>query len=234
MARVVVPGMPHHITQRGSRRSVVFQDESDRFDYLNLFTESCRQFHLRIVAYCLMTNHVHYIAIPDLSDSIYRVFHRSHGTYSKRFNKKYGFVGHLWQERPYSCVLDEAHFWNGVRYVEQNPVRARMIRDAADYPWSSAAAHCRDQHDSLLDVGTDLKSEIHDWASWLGLPLDETTQKFIRESTFTGRPCGDEAFVKRMEETTERELSRKKPGPKRKAKAENNLLLDWTGDRFVP
>jgi len=88
-ARLVVPGMPHHITQRGTRR----------FEFL-----------LRIVAYCLMTNHVHYIAIPERSDSIRRVFHRVNGTHSKHFNIKYGLVGHLWQERPFSCVLDSAHF----------------------------------------------------------------------------------------------------------------------------
>ena len=135
-ARLVVPGMPHHITQRGTRRFNVFHDEADRLDYLSLFAENCHEFRLAIVAYCLMTNHVHYIAIPERTDSIARVFHRVHGTYSKRFNIKHGFVGHLWQERPFSCVLDEDHFWNAIRYVEQNPVRAGMVRNAIDYRWS--------------------------------------------------------------------------------------------------
>jgi putative transposase len=126
-ARLVVPGLPLHITQRGSRRFDVFRDEADRVDYLKLFRDCFQDYLLRIVAYCLMTNHVHYVAIPDRLDSIHRVFHRLNGAHSQRLNRKYGFVGQLWQERPFSCVLDEPHFANAVRYVEQNPRRARMV-----------------------------------------------------------------------------------------------------------
>src|SRR5262245_47762150 len=150
-ARVVAPGMPHHITQRGTRRFEIFRDVADRLDYLSLFAQSCRDFRLRIVAYCLMTNHVHYIAVPECLDSIHRVFHRVNGTHAKRFNGKYGYIGHLWQERPFSCVLDEFHAWNAIRYVERNPVRARMVATASAYRWSSAAAHCHGSPDSLLD-----------------------------------------------------------------------------------
>src|SRR5258708_7446303 len=102
-ARAVMVGMPHHITQRGSRRFDVFRDNSDRLEYIELFRESCRRFLLRIWAYCLMSNHVHYIAVPEREDSIAKTFHRAHGAYAKRFNVKYGSVGHLWQERPFSC-----------------------------------------------------------------------------------------------------------------------------------
>jgi putative transposase len=232
-ARLVVPGMPHHITQRGTRRFDVFRDEADRLDYLALFAGSCREFRLRIVAYCLMTNHVHYIAIPERLDSIRRVFHRVHGTHSKHFNIKHGFVGHLWQERPFSCVLDSVHFRNAIRYVEQNPVRARMAEHAADYRWSSAAAHCRDAEDPLLDADRDLLPEITNWAAWLACPNDAETNRFIRECTFTGRPCGDEPFVKQMEVDSKRNFSRRKPGPKPKAKKQENPLLDLTDGRIV-
>jgi putative transposase len=232
-ARLVVPGMPHHITQRGTRRFDVFRDQADRLDYLALLVDSCREFLLRVVAYCLMTNHVHYIAIPERRDSIRRVFHRVHGTYSKRFNIKHGFVGHLWQERPFSCVLAASHYTNAIRYVEQNPVRAHMVESAADYRWSSALAHCRGQDDPVLNADPIVLPEIADWQAWLTCSNDPETNKFIRECTFTGRPCGDEAFVKQMELDSRRNFTRKKPGPKPKAHTEVSPLLDWSQDRII-
>ena len=111
IARVVLPGIPLHITQRGIRRLNVFGNDSDRHLYIDLLQESCRRFHLRICAYCLMTNHVHFVAIPEYKDSVWRTFHRCHGTYAKHFNMRYAFTGHLWQARPFSCALDEEHFW---------------------------------------------------------------------------------------------------------------------------
>ena len=110
MARVVLPGVPLHVTQRGIRRFDTFRDESDRHIYIKLLAESCRRFHLRISAYCLMSNHVHLVAIPERNDSLWRTLHRCHGVYATRFNSKYGLTGHLWQARPFSCALDEEHF----------------------------------------------------------------------------------------------------------------------------
>jgi len=232
-ARVVVPGMPHHITQRGSRRFDVFRDEADRLEYLTLFAESCREFLLRIVAYCLMTNHVHYVAIPERPDSIRRVFHRVHGTHAHRFNIKYGFVGHLWQERPFSCVLDEAHLYNAVRYVEQNPVRAGMVAKPSDYRWSSARAHCSSEADPLLNDHSELL-KITNWTAWLETQENPETNQLLRDCTSTGRPCGSEDFVRHVEQTAHRDFTRKKPGPKPKTKnEETNLVLDWSKDRIV-
>ena len=235
-ARFVVPGMPHHITDRGSRRSDVFRDDADRFLYLELLRESCRRFLLRIWAYCLMTNHVHLIAVPERPDSIRRVFHRTNGTYSNRFNAKNGFVGHLWQERPFSCVLAESHLWNAIRYVERNPVRARMVPKATDYRWSSARAHCDGKVDLLLDPSWSLLSTIPNWSEWLDGTDNPDFEPLIRDSTFTGRPCGDEEFIRNIGLSTGRDLTRKKPGPKPKAKSSKfpeNLVLPWTDDRTI-
>jgi putative transposase len=223
-ARVVVPGMPMHITQRGSRRFDVFRDDEDRLDYLKLLRDCCRDYCFRIVAYCLMTNHVHYVAVPERLDSISLAFHRLNGAHSQRFNRKHGFLGHLWQERPFSCVLDESHLVHAVRYVEFNPVRARMVGDAADYPWSSAAAHCTGTADSGLDLDPP-PFEIADWRQWLAAAGNEERDQFIRECTATGRPCGDDAFHKRIEGQTNRDFTRKKPGPKPKIRPEEHPLL---------
>ena len=222
-ARVVVPGMPHHITQRGSRQSNVFRDESDRSLYLEQLIDSCHEFLLRIIAYCLMTNHVHFVAIPEREDSIQKVFHRVHGTHAQRFNKKYELVGHLWQERPFSCVLDEGHFWNAIRYVERNPVRAGLVNRAADYRWSSAAAHCNGEDDPVLS--STIRLERHfDREEWLGENENLETNKIIRQCTATGRPCGDDDFVKRVERITQRDFTRKPPGPKPKSGPASPML----------
>src|SRR3954468_5082022 len=192
-ARVVAPGMPMHITQRGSRRLDVFRDESDRIDYLKLLRDCCRDYGMRLLAYCLMTNHVHLVAIPDRLDSIRLVFHRLNGTHSQRFNRKYNFVGHLWQERPFSCLLDESYLMNAIRYVEQNPMRAKMVVDPADYRWSSAAAHCSGSEDPSLDIESP-PFTIPDWRQWLNTGSNGKADDFIRECTTTGRPCGDSDF----------------------------------------
>lgn len=215
-ARVVVPGIPLHITQRGTRRFDVFRDEADRLEFIKLLSNCSRQFQLSILAWCLMTNHVHFVAIPERVDSVYRVFHRVNGIYAKCFNARNRFVGHLWQERPNTSVLDESHLWNAIRYVERNPVRARMVANAADYRWSSAAAHCYGLQDPLFQSNPVLAVRQRDWAGWLAGSDNDESERFIRECTRTGRPCGDEAFVNSVGKATGHDFTRKKPGRKPK------------------
>jgi putative transposase len=206
MGRVVLAGVPHHITQRGTRRFEVFRDEADRETYLNIFRVSCRRFGLRVCAYCLMPNHVHVVGIPEREDVIWRTFHRTHGVYATIFNSKYGLTGHLWQARPFSCALDEAHFWAAVRYVERNPVRAGLVRRAEDYLWSSARAHCGLEKNELLD-GESTANRVTDWKQWLRDDNDPKAEQFIRERTVTGRPCGDDVFVAAAEQRYKKRAS---------------------------
>ena len=214
IARVVLPGIPLHITQRGIRRLNVFGTDSDRQLYLDLLRESCRRFQLRICAYCLMTNQPHFVAIPEYKDSVWRTFHRCHGTYAKHFNMRYAFTGHLWQARPFSCALDEEHFWAAIRYVERNPVRAHMVDCAEDYRWSSAASHCGLRQDTLLDPEWISPNGIHNWREWLSASNAGRIDRRLRDRTFTGRPCGSETFVKDAEQRLGRHLAPQKPGPK--------------------
>ena len=207
--------MPLHITQRGTRRFEVFRDEADRLEFLKLFSKFCREFYLEILAWCLMTNHAHFVAVPGKVDSVHRVFHRTNGKYAMSFNRKYGFVGHLWQERPVTSILDEGHLWNAIRYVERNPVRAGMVVNAADYRWSSAAAHCYGLQDPLLSsIAVDFAPPMRDWANWLAGVDSDSSERFLRECTRTGRPCGDDAFVDTVGKITGHDFSRRKPGPK--------------------
>jgi REP-associated tyrosine transposase len=230
MARVVLPGVPHHVTQRAIRRFNVFLDDADRDIYLKLLREGIRRFHVRIAAYCLMTNHVHFIAVPEQPDSLSRLFHYAHGVYAKRFNVKHKLTGHLWQARPFSSCLDDSHLWAAIRYVERNPVRAHIVDRAEDYRWSSAAAHCGHCEDSLLDSAWTCIPTITDWAGWLTEDNEEDINARIRKRTFTGRPCGDDDFVQHAERLLRRRLGPKKPGPKTKEQSHDQQSLIWTHD----
>jgi len=144
IARAVVPECPHHITQRGNNRQGVFFVADDYRLYLDILREQSRRYGLEVHAYCLMANHVHLVATPHGADSLAKAVGRTHWRHSQAINRLHGRSGHLWQGRFYSCALDRPHFWAAVQYVERNPVRARLVRRAWDYAWSSAAAHCGD------------------------------------------------------------------------------------------
>jgi putative transposase len=148
--RIVVAGMPHHVTHRENRREKIFRDEEDYRTYLRLLQKAIVRYFVQLWSYSLMPNHVHLVAVPLRSESLGKAIHWAHGTYAEYFNARYSTGGHLWQGRYRSSVMDEHHVLNGVRYVERNPVRAGMVRRAEDYPWSSAAARCGLRHDPML------------------------------------------------------------------------------------
>jgi len=127
-ARIVIPGVPHHVTQRGNNRQDVFFVDGDRVRYLDLLRDQCAHEGVRVLAYCLMTNHVHLVAAPGEEDGLQRAVGRSHFLYTQYINRLHRRSGHLWQGRFFSCPPDDAHALDALRYVEMNPVRARMTR----------------------------------------------------------------------------------------------------------
>jgi putative transposase len=139
--RTVEPGLPHHVTQRGVDRQAVFFTAADRAAYLSLVAENRADAGVSLIAYCLMTNHVHWIVTPEREDSLAVLFRRVHGRYAQYLNARRGRTGHLWQNHYFCCPLERGHLWTAARYVELNPVRAGLIEDAAGYRWSSASAH---------------------------------------------------------------------------------------------
>ena len=141
VARIVIPDRPHHVTQRGNNRQDVFFVPDDYRTYLAILREQSKRYGLRVHAYCLMTNHVHLVATPRSPESLAKAVGRTHWLYTQHINRLHGRVGHLWQNRFYSCALDRDHYWAAMRYVERNPVRARLHPKAWLYPHSSAAAH---------------------------------------------------------------------------------------------
>lgn len=119
LARTVFAGLPHHITQRGNRRENVSFTEEDREVYLEWLGEYCQRHEVGILAYCLMTNHIHLVAVPSREDSLQRAPKPLHMRYAQHINRKRQWSGHLWQGRFFSSPLDEAYLWFCVRYVER-------------------------------------------------------------------------------------------------------------------
>lgn len=196
-ARVVAPGVAHHVTQRGVARQTVFYARRDRQVYLKLLAEQARLAGVRVLAYCLMSNHIHLVLVPDEERSLALCLQRVHGRYAQYLNARRRRSGHLWQNRYFSCPLDEGHLWTAVRYVELNPVRAGLAKEASSYRWSSAAAHLGGRDESrALDVAFWQEAGgAGRWRQLLDEQGDAEQLRRLRRATYACRPCGDESFV---------------------------------------
>lgn len=214
LARVVLPDYPHHITQRGVRSLPIFFSNDDRYEYLRLLKEQGERFGIRFIAYCLMTNHVHLIAIPEEESSLSRGIGEAHRLYTRMINFRNRVRGYLFQGRFYSCPLDQSYLYGAVRYVENNPVRAKIVKYAWDYKWSSAAYHMGMTETDILTTDTDILKDIDNWRMFLlGTEKDLDV---LRRKTRTGRPCGDSGFLAKAERITKRFLQPGKAGRPRK------------------
>jgi len=217
LARVVVPGLPHHVTQRGNRRERVFFVEGDYAFYRKLLAEEAARCGVEVWAYCLMPNHVHLILTPSDCAGLARAVGETHRRYTNFVNTRIGWIGHLFQSRFASVVMDETHLIAAARYVTLNPVRARLVRRAEDWPWSSARAHLARRNDMLVSVAP-LLERVPQFASLLETSAaDAAAFAPIRAAETTGRPLGGAAFVSDLERRLDRPLARRKPGPPRKA-----------------
>jgi len=213
LARVIAPGLPHHVTQRGNRRLQTFFCDEDYQCYVDLMAQFCKAQQVEIWAYCLMPNHVHLIAVPQSGDGLRRAIGEAHRRYTRMVNFREGWRGHLWQGRFSSFVLDDRYLLTAARYVELNPVRAGLVNSPRQYRWSSAAAHQRGADDALVRVRP-LLQLAPDWRRFLTRVIREEDLKILRAHEHTGRPLGEDAFLESLEQNLGRILRRKKPGPK--------------------
>jgi putative transposase len=224
IARIVIPGIPHHIVQRGNNRQDVFFLDDDRRFYLSVLKVQAQQHGLEMLGWCLMTNHVHLVAIPKTEDSLHQAIGLTHLLYTQYVNRLHGRSGHLWQNRFYSCALDEAHLLAALAYVERNPVRAKLVKRAWLYPWSSAKAHVEEVDQVGLLEAERWKEFLAgiDWLSFLIRPEDEKQVAGLRSHTCRGRPLGSDAFLSKIEKRLGRRMrplpegwpkgKRRKPG----------------------
>ena len=217
-ARITAIEYPHHVTQRGNYRQRVFKTNKDYKQYLSWLKEYSDKHFLDIWAYCLMPNHVHFICVPRKTESLARTFNTLHMRYSQYINKKQRACGHLWQGRFYSCILDEKHLYTAVRYVENNPVRAGLVKTPEEYPWSSASGHIKQIEDDILCKTSFLHDEIKDWLSYLKTGEDMEAVEAIRKKTREGQPYGEEGFITKLEKKLGMKIKRGQRGRPRKAK----------------
>lgn len=213
IARVCAEGYPHHITQRGNNKETVFIDNEDRRNYLKILQRYKNKYGLQISAYCLMNNHVHLLVVPEDKTSLARGIGGTNLLYTQYINRKYKRSGRLWQNRFFSAIVEEEPYqWAVMRYIERNPVRAKIVKKAEEYPWSSAKTHV-----------TGVKDELLSKESWLDEKEMKTYRKFlkednieiessIRQATSTGRPLGREVFIEKLEKMLGRDIFPKKGG----------------------
>src|SRR5688572_11533990 len=186
IARLVVPDIPHHVTQRGNRRQRVFFSAGDGRLYLRLLREWCEKAGTRVWAWCLMPNHVHLILVPAHEDGLRATLAPTHTRYAVELNRRQGGCGHLWQGRFASVPMDESHLHACLRYVELNPVRAGLVERPEAWPWSSARAHLGLAPDDLTDLAA-MRGRIDDWRAFLDAGLADEDRDAIRAAERTGR-----------------------------------------------
>ena len=212
IGRIVIPGIPHHVTQRGNRKEKVFFEDGDYARYLAFLKEGAEKSGTSVWAYCLMPNHVHLICAPSHADGLRAMLADSHRRYTKFINWRQGWTGHLWQGRFGSYPMDENHLAEAARYVLVNPVRAGLCKLAEDWPHSSAPAQLLGRPDPLVDPRP-LAERFGDFRGVLESGTDAAFDS-IRKSETTGRPLGARDWVKSIETATGRSLAPGKRGPK--------------------
>ena len=225
LARIVIPDIPHHITQRGNNKQDVFFVDDDRIAYLRFLKEQAARFGVIIEGYCLMTNHIHIIATPNKENALARVMGKTNLLYSQYINFMHKRSGHLWQNRFYSCPLDSQHFYIALSYIERNPVRSKMARLPWTYRWSSASAHTEGEDEfGLIDAGRwRQQSTGINWKNILRASMDERQISRIRIYCRTGRPLGSDGFISRLESMIGRRLRALPVGrPKKKIRVKSN------------
>ena len=214
IARIVIPEYPHHITHRGNYKQVVFEGRNDYIFYSQLVEKYFQKYGVEILCYTLMPNHVHFVIIPQAKDSLAKAFNVTQMVYAQYVNEKNSTTGHLWGGRFYSCVLEPAHLYRAIRYVERNPVRAKLVERAWEWPWSSAREHVRGEKGiiSLADITKFI--DVDDWKEYLS-QKDEEYNEELRKHTRIGKPIGDRSFIEKLETFLNISLSLKRGRPKK-------------------
>jgi putative transposase len=213
LARIVVPGSPHHVTARGNRREPIFFEDGDQDIYRDLLAEQMRKASVEVWAYCLMPNHVHLILCPTSEEGLALALGAAHRRWANFVNARGRWRGHLFDGRFASVAMDETHLASAVRYVALNPVRAQLVCKAEDWAWSSVRAHLAAQDDGLVRVQPVL-DRIADFADLVRTDADDAAFAALRAAEQTGRPLGTADFVADLERRLGRPIARRAPGRK--------------------
>lgn len=214
LARIVIPHLPHHVTQRGNGRAQTFFSDDDYQLYLDLLRKHCTEAEVSIWAWVLMPNHVHLILTPQDADGIRRALSKVHRAYAGHIHARMQRTGHFWQGR-FGCVpMDETHLAAALRYVALNPVRARLVKQAVDWRWSSVHDQLSRKRRGTVTDTAPVRERYPNFAALIEAGEDEELSMALRRAETIGRPLGDAAFVKKLERQTGRILRPAKRGPK--------------------
>ena len=220
LARVVIPGLPHHVTQRGNGGARTFFGDDDFALYRDLLAASCRAAGVEIWAWCLMPNHVHLILVPSDADGLRRALAPVHRRYAGIIHSRRKRTGHFWQGR-FGCVaMDEEHLAAALRYVSLNPVRARLVGRARAWRWSSVRAQLGGRDDGVTEL-VPVRERYPDFAHFLSEEADPDLIDRLRAAETIGRPIGNRKFLDSVERKTRRVLKPAKRGPKPRDRSED-------------
>lgn len=222
LARVVLPGLPHHVTQRGNGRQRTFFSDSDYALYRDLLRDQCRKAGVAVWSWVLMPNHVHLVLVPADADGLRRALAPLHRTYAGHVHARMQRTGHFWQGR-FGCVaMDEAHAQAAIVYGLMNPVRAGLVKQAIGWPWSSAPALLRGEEDAMTDIAA-VRARLPDLAVRLAAGEEAELSERLRRAESVGRPIGDAEFLQAVERRTQRQLAPRSRGRKGKERDEREI-----------
>jgi putative transposase len=214
LARIVLPHLPHHVTQRGNGRAQTFFCDADYRLYRDLVADHCRQYGVGIWGWCLMPNHVHLILTPSDKDGLRAALSRVHRKYAGHIHAREQRTGHFWQGR-FGCVaMDEAHLVAAMAYVVLNPVRARLVEKAEDWPWSSIHAYRRPTEGDGVTQVEAVSAYLEAAMQIINAGDEDARFDALRCSETIGRPVGAEGFLRDAEQQVGRSLKPGKRGPK--------------------
>ena len=193
--RLIIPQIPVHITQRGNRREYIFRDDEDKEKYIKSFQFYRKKYKVKLYAWCLMDNYVHFVVEPQNKNGLARLFCALNTKYVRYFHTKYGAKGRLFGDRYFSTCLDEEHLYEAIRYVELNPFSANMESKPGEYSWSSALERLKTRSTYYLHKLPEY-FEVNNWWAYLTENLDlKSVWSSIRSSTINGKPIGNFDFL---------------------------------------
>ena len=228
--RMYVAGVPSHVVQRGNNRDICFHSDQDYRFYLDCLGDACRRYAVSLHAYVLMTNHVHLLMTPSDATGISSVMQSLGRRYVQYFNFLYQRSGTLWESRHKASLIDsERYLLSCYRYIELNPVRAKMVYNPEDYVWSSykynafgESEYSLTPHEQYLALGQTPARRQQHYRALFDAPLAQGELHAIRSAAKLSMPLGDERFTVQLESVLGRSIGFRRQGRpwKRKAKCE--------------
>jgi len=212
LPRLTVPGYPHHVIQRGNNRQPIFVDSKDRERFLALLAENATRFRVAIHAYVLMDNHFHLLGTPEAVDGLPRMMQAVGRTYVRYFNDRHGRTGTLWEGRYRSTLIEtDRYLLACMVYLDLNPVRAGLVRQAGEFPWSSHGHYIGHRHDKLITphplvwtLGNTPFSREAAYADLVRAGVSAEQQVALTDSALRGWALGGAGFVAELEKQTDR------------------------------